>query len=211
MVKYRTVMTEASAEHIVKHSKFIAHVKPVETKEEADTFIAEIKARHRDARHNVPAMVIGEKMQTQWASDDGEPQGTAGVPIVQLMVKGNITNTVVVVTRYFGGIKLGTGGLLRAYVMSAKLGIEAAQICDVVEMCVMKVKLEYQHLAKLQNLEQMSGGRFEIRELIYSDIVVPTIAVRLGDETYITELLQNLTAGHAPVFSRSNELVKIKV
>ena len=74
----------------------------------------------------------------------------------------------------------------------------------------MKVKLEYQYLAKLQNLEQASGGRFEIRELIYSDIVVPTIAVRLGDEAYLADLLQNLTAGHAVVLSRTNEFVKIK-
>ena len=131
MELYKTVKKEAEAEQIIEKSRFTAHVKPVETKEEADEFIASVKSRYKDATHNVPAMVLGDKFQIQWASDDGEPQGTSGAPIVQMLVKEGITNVAVVVTRYFGGIKLGTGGLVRAYTSSAKLGIDAAQVCAV--------------------------------------------------------------------------------
>ena len=133
MKLYNTVRNEAEASQIIEKSKFTAHVRPVETREEAESFIAEIKNSYKDATHNVPAMVIGDKFQIQWASDDGEPQGTSGAPIVQMLVKEEITNVVIVVTRYFGGIKLGTGGLVRAYTSSAKLGLEAAGICSVQE------------------------------------------------------------------------------
>ena len=131
MKLYSTVTGYGEAEQYIEKSRFIAYVKPAETKEEADAFIAEIKKKHKDATHNVPAMVLGDKFQIQWASDDGEPQGTSGAPMVQMMVNEGITNVVVVVTRYFGGIKLGTGGLVRAYTNSAKLGLEAAGLCDV--------------------------------------------------------------------------------
>ncbi|MFR8853902.1 MAG: IMPACT family protein, partial [Oscillospiraceae bacterium] len=114
MKLYKTVEKEASASQIIEKSKFITYVKPVSSKEEADAFIAEIRKKHKDATHNVPAMVIGDKMQLQWASDDGEPQGTSGAPMVKLLTSEEITDTVIVVTRYFGGIKLGTGGLVRA-------------------------------------------------------------------------------------------------
>ena len=115
MELYKTVRNEAEVTNIIEKSRFIAYVRPVSSKEEADAFVAEIKAKHKDATHNVPAMVIGDKFQIQWASDDGEPQGTSGAPMVQMMVKEGITNVAVVVTRYFGGIKLGAGGLTRAY------------------------------------------------------------------------------------------------
>lgn len=104
-------------------------------------------------------MVLGDKMQTQWASDDGEPQGTSGAPIVQMLVAQGITNVVVVVTRYFGGIKLGTGGLVRAYTSSAKLGLAAAGVCDVCERNVLTYALDYTYLAKLQNLAGAGRGR----------------------------------------------------
>ena len=114
MKLYSTVFSEARAEQEIERSKFITTVRPVNTREEAEEFFAEVRKEFKDATHNVPAMVIGDKMQIQWASDDGEPQGTSGAPIVQMLVREGITNTALVVTRYFGGIKLGTGGLVRA-------------------------------------------------------------------------------------------------
>ena len=129
MKLYNTVEKEGTAEQTIERSRFIAYVKPVSSKEEADDFVAEIRRKHRDATHNVPAMVIGDKMQIQWASDDGEPQGTSGAPMVKMLTAAGITDAVIVVTRYFGGIKLGTGGLARAYTSTAKLGLEAAGIC----------------------------------------------------------------------------------
>lgn len=159
MELYKTVRREAEATQTIEKSKFIAYVKPVESKEEAEAFIAAIRKKHRDATHNVPAMVIGDKFQIQWASDDGEPQGTSGAPMVQMLVKEGVTNVVVVVTRYFGGIKLGTGGLVRAYTSSAKLGLAAAEVCSVQEICSMNVTVDYTYLQKLQNMaaERLSG------------------------------------------------------
>lgn len=106
MLLYKTVAGRAQAEQEIEKSRFIAYIAPVSSKEEGDAFIASIRAKHKDATHNVPAMVIGDKMQVQWASDDGEPQGTSGAPMVQLLTQEGITNVCIVVTRYFGGIKL---------------------------------------------------------------------------------------------------------
>ena len=158
MKLYSTVRGAASAEQIIEKSRFIAYVAPVSDREEAEAFITSIRKKHKDATHNVPAMVLGDKMQTQWASDDGEPQGTSGAPIVQMLVAQGITNVVVVVTRYFGGIKLGTGGLVRAYTSSAKLGLAAAGVCDVCERSVLTYALDYTYLAKLQNLAAQDAG-----------------------------------------------------
>ena len=169
MKLYKTVAKEATAEQIIEKSRFITYVKPVSTKEEADEFIAAIKKKHKDATHNVPAMVLGEKFQVQWASDDGEPQGTSGAPIVQMLVQEGITNVVIVVTRYFGGIKLGTGGLVRAYTGSAKLGLEAAGIYEVTEKKVLTYRLDYGIFNKLSNFTFEQDVFIENVE--YTDVV----------------------------------------
>lgn len=207
MIQYKTVKEEAQAEQIIERSRFIAHVKPVESKEEADAFIASVKARHKTATHNVPALVIGDHFQLQWASDDGEPQGTSGAPMVQMLVKEGITNVAVVVTRYFGGIKLGTGGLVRAYTSSAKLGIEAAQLCQVREMASLTFRIDYSHLSKIQNLAQ--GGEFAIDDIIYAEMVTLKVATELEKSDEIKALFANLTAGTAQLSSASTELIKI--
>ncbi|MDD4389223.1 MAG: YigZ family protein [Eubacteriales bacterium] len=211
MIRYKTVMNEACVENIIERSRFISHVKPIEKKEDADDFIAEIKSRYKDATHNVPAIVIGEKMQIQWASDDGEPQGTAGAPIVQMMVKENLTNIAVVVTRYFGGIKLGTGGLVRAYTGSAKLGIEAAGICEALDMNVLRVNMDYSYLAKLQSLASAKDSKFTIQNLEYSDKITADVVVQPEDRAYLMEMLQNLTSGSLQIISETNEIVKIGI
>ena len=109
MVNYKTVAEEASAEQIIEKSKFIGYIRSVESRDEAEAFIKEIRTMHKNATHNVPAYIIGEKSQLQWASDDGEPSGTSGAPMLHLLAGEGITSVVIVVTRYFGGIKLGTG------------------------------------------------------------------------------------------------------
>lgn len=207
MELYKTVLKEAEATQIIEKSKFIAHVKPVESKEDADAFIAAVKKQYRDATHNVPAMVIGDKFQVQWASDDGEPQGTSGAPMVQMLVKEGVTNVAVVVTRYFGGIKLGTGGLVRAYTSSAKLGLEVAGICSVREICAMDVTVDYTYLSKLQNLalakleygDSSSNPPFLIKDIQYTDKVVLRIFAFPEDEEEVARLLANITSGSAAI------------
>ena len=210
MKLYSTVYEAAEAEQIIEKSRFIAYVSPAETKEEADAFIASIKKKHKDATHNVPAMVIGDKFQIQWASDDGEPQGTSGAPMVQMLVKEGITNVAVGVTRYFGGIKLGTGGLVRAYTSSAKLGLEAAGICDIEEMCVQTWDVDYTHLAKIQNMAGTPGvnGGFSIEEIRYTDVVSLDLACVPEDAEGVISQLTNVTAGRGTLKTQESRLVK---
>lgn len=207
MIQYKTVAKEAHAEQIIEKSRFIAYVKPVETREEADAFIASVRALHKTATHNVPALVVGEKFQIQWASDDGEPQGTSGAPIVQMLVKEGVTNVVVVVTRYFGGIKLGTGGLVRAYTSSAKLGLEAAGICQMKQMAVLQYKIDYSFLSKAQNLSR--DGNFSIEDIIYEELVTLKVVTDVDNVDEIKALFSNLTAGNAALISETRELTKI--
>lgn len=201
MELYRTVRNEGEAEQIIEKSRFITHVKPVETREAADSFIGEIRKKYKDATHNVPAMVLGDKAQIQWASDDGEPQGTSGAPIVQMLVKEGITNVALVVTRYFGGVKLGTGGLVRAYTGSAKKGIEAAGICSVREIFSAAVRIEYTFLAKLQSMASACLGSssdafgFVIKDIEYSDKVVLTVWTNPEHKEKLMSVLSDITSG----------------
>lgn len=207
MKLYSTVRAEASAEQIIEKSRFIAYVSPAETREEADEFIASIRKKHKDATHNVPAMVLGDKFQIQWGSDDGEPQGTSGAPIVQMLVAQGITNVVVVVTRYFGGIKLGTGGLVRAYTSSAKLGLEAAGICDVCERQVMTYALDYTYLAKLQNLA--GSALLTIENLTYTDVVQAELSCVPERADEVKNLIANLTGGQGRLCSEETRVVRV--
>ena len=208
MKLYNTVAGKASAEQIIEKSKFIAYVKPVSSKEEADAFVAEIKKKHRDATHNVPAMVIGDKMQLQWASDDGEPQGTSGAPIIKMLTGAGITNVAIVVTRYFGGVKLGTGGLARAYTSSAKLGLEAAGICSVESRLCLTCEFDYSYLAKLQNL---SGDDFDISEVRYAEKVEADITCEPDDRGKVESTILNVTAGRLTVKNENILEIKIKI
>lgn len=222
MELYKTVRKQAEAVQVIDKSRFIAHVCPVESREEADAFLAEIREKYKDATHNVPAMVIGDKSQIQWASDDGEPQGTSGAPMVQMMVKEGLTNLIVVVTRYFGGIKLGTGGLVRAYTSSAKLGLEAAGVCSVREMAELTVKIDYPYLAKIQNLaaEQLdleeadregeeNLSNFRIANIQYTDKIDMKIQTFPGSLTNVELLFQNITSGKAEVISQKTVREKV--
>lgn len=222
MELYKTVRKQAEAVQVIDKSRFIAHVCPVESREEADAFLAEIREKYKDATHNVPAMVIGDKSQIQWASDDGEPQGTSGAPMVQMMVKEGLTNLIVVVTRYFGGIKLGTGGLVRAYTSSAKLGLEAAGVCSVREMAELTVKIDYPYLAQIQNMasEQLdleeadregeeNLSNFRIANIQYTDKIEMKIQTFPGSLTNVELLFQNITSGKAEVISQTTVREKV--
>ena len=133
-MEYRTILNEASDEFIERKSRFIGYIKPVTTQEDAVSFINEIKSKHWDATHNVYAYILRDG-QIRRYSDDGEPQGTAGIPVLDVLQKEGLTDCVVVVTRYFGGILLGGGGLVRAYSHAAKLAVDAAGVIKM-SMCV---------------------------------------------------------------------------
>ncbi len=151
MLKYfKTVNKLAEAETVEKKSRFIATVKPVSSEDEVLSFIAEIKKKYRDATHNVFAYQIGERNEIQRQSDDGEPSGTAGLPVLDVLRGEDLKNTVIVVTRYFGGTLLGTGGLTRAYGKSAKEGVIAAGIIEKILYKYIYITTDYKSSGKIQ-------------------------------------------------------------
>ncbi len=148
---YKTVKGFGEQEIIISKSRFIAYVDRAETEEEAINFIDKIKKMHSSATHNCSCYMVGEHDQIQKANDDGEPSGTAGVPMLEVLKKQGLKDTVVVVTRYFGGIKLGGGGLIRAYGKATTEGITAAQVVERKLHYQMKMSIDYTWLGKVEN------------------------------------------------------------
>ncbi len=150
MKSYSTVLSSASAEIVIEKSRFIGQSFHVEDLEETENIIKEVKKKYYDATHNCFAYIIGEDMSIAKASDDGEPSSTAGVPMLELLKKLNLTNTLVMATRYFGGIKLGASGLIRAYAKTAKISLEANSIVnkDVFNRIILEI--DYSLIGKMQ-------------------------------------------------------------
>lgn len=168
MNSYKTVRTASSDEYIVKKSRFIGHIMPVTTQEQALEFIASVNKKHWDATHNVYAYIIRETGVKRY-SDDGEPQGTAGIPVLDVLEKTGITDCAVVVTRYFGGIMLGAGGLVRAYSHSASIAVAAGGIVTRAMCARLKVTCDYYFYGKLSSLVPENGGVIE--DTIFEDNV----------------------------------------
>lgn len=167
--EFKTLLNYGENEITIEKSRFIAYARPIESEQEAIDFIEKIKAKHKDATHNVPAYVVGYNNEIQRYSDDGEPSGTAGIPILEVIKKENLRNVVVVITRYFGGIKLGAGGLVRAYTTGAKLGIEAGEVIIKRYFQTIKLEIDYTLLGRIQNDIIQNG--YIIKEILYSDSV----------------------------------------
>ena len=185
--EYRTVKEFNSDEYIVKRSRFIGYAKPVTTVDEANAFIAEIKSKHWDATHNVYAYILREGGVKRY-SDDGEPQGTAGVPVLDVLEKENVVDVVVVVTRYFGGILLGGGGLVRAYSHSAKIGLDSAKIITMALCLDLEVKCDYTFYGKLGAFLANEGA--VILDTQFTDEV--KVAFRIKSD-FLNELNKKLT------------------
>ena len=148
---YRTIKNEAKDEFVEKKSRFIGYAKPVKTQEEAVAFISQIKQKHWDATHNVSAYVLRDQ-HIQRSSDDGEPSGTAGVPVLDVLLKEELVDVCVVVTRYFGGILLGAGGLIRAYSHGSKIAVDAAKIITMAPCSLLSLTVEYSFYDRLNVL-----------------------------------------------------------
>lgn len=149
-MSYKTVKLTTSDSFEEKKSEFIGYIKRVTTEEEAKEFVTEIKSKHKDARHNCWAYIIGQNKNIQRYSDDGEPQGTAGIPILEVIKKNDLTDCVVVVTRYFGGILLGASGLTRAYTKGAVIAINAAGTVEKVLGLRVSIDVDYDLYGKIQ-------------------------------------------------------------
>lgn len=193
MSNYRTLHEFGTDEITIEKSVFIGYAKPIKSEEEALEFINEIKKKHKDATHNVWAYTVGQNMNIQRYSDDGEPQGTAGIPTLEVIKKEDLRDVAVVVTRYFGGTKLGAGGLVRAYTKGAKLGLEAGKIIYKVMYQEVKIKIDYTQLGKVQN-ELMNLGYF-IKDIIYEDNVEIIVYSELEDVEKLSEKMIDITNG----------------
>ncbi|WP_445330216.1 YigZ family protein [Tepidibacter sp. Z1-5] len=195
--QYKTIHEYGQDEVIIEKSRFIGYAKPVETEDEAREFINEIKKKHKDATHNVWAYTVGMNMDIQRYSDDGEPSGTAGIPTLEVIKKEDLRNVAVVVTRYFGGIKLGAGGLVRAYTKGAKVGLNASKIIDKILYTDIRFKIDYTLLGKVQN-ELMNLG-YIIKEILYEDMVTIVVYSKLDEVNSVKNKIIDITSSNVEV------------
>ncbi|GGG04716.1 YigZ family protein [Paenibacillus abyssi] len=195
--RYKTVREQGNKEIVIKKSRFIGHGKPVQSEEEAVAFIEEIKKLHWNATHNCSAYILGERDEIQKQSDDGEPSGTAGKPILEVMKNQHLKNVAIVVTRYFGGIMLGAGGLIRAYTDGAVAAIEAADpIIKVLHREVL-VDVDYTWYGKLENEFHQRGLR--IGDTAFTDRVTITCLPEEPEAALFVEWITDLTQGQAEI------------
>ena len=197
MSNYKTLHKFGTDEYIVEKSTFIGYAKPIKTEEEAVEFINEIKKKHKDATHNVWAYTVGKTMNIQRYSDDGEPQGTAGIPTLEVIKKEDLRDVVVVVTRYFGGVKLGAGGLVRAYTKGAKIGIDAAKVIEKVMYKEVRIKIDYNQLGKVQN--EIMNMNYFVKDTIYEDNVEIIVYSRLEEVKVLTDKMIDITSATAEI------------
>lgn len=206
---YKTTAENGTASYEIQKSRFIAYTSHVETEAEARDFVTAIKKKHFDARHNCSAWVLGADSSQQKSNDDGEPGGTAGNPILESIKQHGLTNVVVVVTRYFGGIKLGAGGLIRAYSHTASLGLEATPCLEVKPFCLMEAEMDYSLLGTVENWirnEELRTG-----ETAYLDKVTVRLLVEPADCEAISTELTNLTAAQCKITIHKPEYMSLPI
>ena len=196
MKNYKTISADKifSAEYEIKKSQFIANVKHIETENDARDFVKQIQKKYFDARHNCSAWILGENGDKQKSNDDGEPGGTAGNPILETIKNHELTNICVVVTRYFGGIKLGAGGLIRAYSHTATLGIDTAEIVQMTTFKKISLTLEYNFFATVENF--LRQKKISVESSDYAGDVTLNILILPDEiENFLAELTE-LTAAN---------------
>ncbi len=205
---YKILISGGCGEIIEKKSRFIATVCPVETEEEATAFIDEMKKKYWDARHNCSAFVIGSRAELTRCSDDGEPSGTAGRPMLEVLTGSGIRNIAVVVTRYFGGVLLGTGGLVRAYTQAVQAGIEACETAWVKYCVRFRLEVSYTEVGKVQYLLAAPGIMIEDSE--YTDKVTFTFVIAATEAAKITKDLTEGTNGRLTLTEVEKDYMQLK-
>lgn len=207
MEEYKTVEAFGEDYFIEKKSKFIGYATPVKTREEADEFISKIKTKHWDATHNVYAYVLRDN-NIQRYSDDGEPSGTAGVPVLDVILKEGLVDVCVVATRYFGGTLLGAGGLVRAYSHTSKIGLEAAGIITMAECSIMSVRVDYSFYDRL--LIFLEDCDCNVIDSSFSDAVEVVFSLKADGVDELNEKLTDLSNGKYHTKFLKSEFAKVK-
>lgn len=206
---YQTVRSYGESEYIIQKSRFLTYVKRTETEEEAIDFINEIKKIHHNATHNCSAYMIGAHDEIQKANDDGEPSGTAGVPMLEVLKKQNLKDTTVVVTRYFGGIKLGSGGLIRAYGRATSEGITATGVVERKLHDLMKIAIDYTWLGKVEN--EIRQSPYPLKEIVYAEDVEIYIHVPVSEVENFTNWVTEITNGQGKISSSGKEFLEFEI
>ncbi|NBG88970.1 YigZ family protein [Isachenkonia alkalipeptolytica] len=205
--KYKKIEKEDSCEIIIQKSSFIGFGAPITSEEEAQSLIAKTKKSYPDANHHVYAYIVGKNYEIQRFSDDGEPSGTAGKPILEIMKKEELVDSLIIVTRYFGGIKLGAGGLIRAYAKSAKevLGLSGVVTMQLYEL--MNLEFEYHHWGKVEN-EIRNQKFFKLKSVDYDEKVHCQVYIAPEDVAKAKKAFMDLTAGQGNMVRDSQEYIK---
>ena len=190
-MEFRTIKEDGQVQEEIKKSRFICHIKRVTTEDEARNFIQAVKKEHYKATHNCSAFILGERSEMKRSSDDGEPSGTAGVPMLGVLENHQLTNVCAVVTRYFGGIKLGAGGLIRAYAGSVALAIKEIGIVHIKEQLGLRLTLSYSQYQELPNF--LKAKQLQEQDTAFTDQVQTTIFVDKDDKDSVIEKLTLLS------------------
>jgi len=206
---YYTVKGNGEHEINIQKSRFIAYISRATTEEEAQDFIQQMKKKHWDANHNCSAYLIGENDHIQKANDDGEPSGTAGVPILEVLKKKKLKDTVVVITRYFGGIKLGAGGLIRAYGKATSEGLLATGIVERKLMRVMHTKIDYTWLGKVEN--ELRTSTYQLKEIHYLEDVEVETYVEEGQTDLFIDWMTELTNGKSEINKGMTTYLEVEI
>lgn len=193
MKPYKTLIKRADDEFIVNKSRFIGHGCPCESEEEALKFLAEMREKYKDATHNCYAYIIGANMGVMRYSDDGEPGGTAGMPIIEVMKNRGVTNCCVVVTRYFGGILLGAGGLVRAYTKGAAMALDAGGVGVMHPTRRYLMDVKYPMLSRMEYF--LASAPVIIEEKAFTDVVTLTLVVRTADADGLVAQITDISEG----------------
>ena len=185
---YFTISQDGQNQIEIKKSKFICHLFRIDNEEQAREYINQIKKEHYKANHNCSAYLLGENFEIQRSSDDGEPSGTAGVPILEVLKKNELQNTLAIVTRYFGGIKLGAGGLIRAYSTSVSEALDKIGIVEGKLQQILAITISYPQLGKLQNY--LENEQITIQEINYLENITVKVAIDIKEiEIFIANII----------------------
>ncbi|MGT2763860.1 YigZ family protein [Streptococcus intermedius] len=208
-MEFRTIKEDGQVQEEIKKSRFICHIKRVTTEDEARNFIQAVKKEHYKATHNCSAFILGERSEMKRSSDDGEPSGTAGVPMLGVLENHQLTNVCAVVTRYFGGIKLGAGGLIRAYSSNVALAIKEIGIVHIKEQLGLRIALSYSQYQELPNF--LKANHLQEQDTSFTEQVQTTIFVDKNDKDSMIEGLIELFNGKVDITDQGLRKVEVPV
>ena len=208
-MEFRTIKEDGQVQEEIKKSRFICHIKRVTTEDEARNFIQAVKKEHYKATHNCSAFILGEQSEMKRSSDDGEPSGTAGVPMLGVLENHQLTNVCAVVTRYFGGIKLGAGGLIRAYSSNVALAIKEIGIVHIKEQLGLRIALSYSQYQELPNF--LKANHLQEQDTSFTEQVQTTIFVDKNDKDSMIEGLIELFNGKIDITDQGLRKVEVPV